>query len=155
MQNARVMKAPLQNLIAGILLAGLGVWIWVYTNTFPSLQEGYPGPALFPRLIALGLVLAGLSFVVGSLRRIAEIRDAIQQPRPAWSGLARLVLGVGLVVLYPLVQTWLGFIPTISLLSFVVAYVLKARLVVAAATALLSALVIYWLFTGVLGVPLS
>lgn len=150
-----MVNEPLKNLVAGVLMAGLGVWIWLYTDTFPRFQEGYPGPALFPRIIALGLTLSGLGFVVGSLRRIAEIRPALDRPQPAWPGLARLILGVGLVALYPLVQTWLGFIPTVSLLSFVVAYVLKARPVVAAATALLSTLVIYWLFTGVLGVPLS
>ncbi len=148
------MNEPLRNRVAGVLLAGLGVWIWIYTGTFPTLEQGYPGPALFPRIIALGLMLSGLGFVVGSLRRIAEIRPAFDLSRPDWPGLARLMLGVGLVALYPLVQTWLGFIPTVSLLSFVVAYVLKARPVVAAVTALLSTLVIYWLFTGVLGVPL-
>ena len=148
------MNEPLRNIVAGVLLAGLGGWIWIYTDTFPTLEQGYPGPALFPRIIALGLMLSGLGFVVGSLRRIAEIRPAFDRPQPDWPGLARLMLGVGLVALYPLVQTWLGFIPTVSLLSFVVAYVLKARPIVAAATALLSTLVIYWLFTGVLGVPL-
>ncbi len=148
------MNEPLRNIVAGVLLTGLGVLIWIYTGTFPTLEKGYPGPALFPRIIALGLMLSGLGFVVGSLRRIAEIRLAFDRPQPDWPGLARLMLGVGLVALYPLVQTWLGFIPTVSLLSFVVAYVLKARPVVAAATALLSTLVIYWLFTGVLGVPL-
>ncbi len=146
------MNEPLRNIVAGVLLAGLGGWIWIYTGTFPTLEQGYPGPALFPRIIALGLMLSGLGFVVGSLRRIAEIRFDLS--RPDWPSLARLMLGVGLVALYPLVQTWLGFIPTVSLLSFVVAYVLKARPVVAAVTALLSTLVIYWLFTGVLGVPL-
>ncbi len=150
-----MVNEPLKNLVAGVLMAGLGVWILLYTDTFPRPQEGYPGPALFPRIIALGLMLSGLVFVVGNLRRIAEIRLAFDRLRPDWPGLARLMLGVGLVALYPLVQTWLGFIATVSLLSFVVAYVLKARLVVAAVTALLSTLVIYWLFTGVLGVPLS
>ncbi len=148
------MNEPLRNIVAGVLLAALGGWIWIYTGTFPTLEQGYPGPALFPRIIALGLMLSGLGFVVGSLRRIAEIRLALDRLRPAWPGLARLMLGVGLVALYPLVQTWLGFIPAVSLLSFVVAYVLKARPVGAAVTALLSTLVIYWLFTGVLRVPL-
>lgn len=147
------MNEPLKNLIAGILLAGLGVWIWVYTETFPNLQEGYPGPALFPRVIAAGLALAGLGFIGSSLRRVGEIRQALQQP--AWMGVARLALGVGLVALYPVMQSWLGFIPTVSLLCFVVAVALKVRWYVAAITAVLGTLLLYGLFTGVLGVPLS
>ena len=147
------MNEPLRNSVAGVLLAGLGVWIWVYTEAFPALQEGYPGPALFPRIIAAGLALAGLGFVAGSLRHRGEIRQVLQ--RPAWLGVARLALGVGLVALYPLMQTWLGFIPTISILCFVIAVALKVRLVVAAVTAVLGTLLLYGLFTGVLGVPLS
>ena len=147
------MNEPLKNLIAGLFLSGLGVWIWVYTGAFPELQEGYPGPALFPRVIAAGLALAGLGFVAGSLRKGGEIRQALRQP--AWPGVARLALGVGLVALYPLMQPWMGFIPTVSLLCFVIAVVLKVRLVVAALTAVVGTLLLYGLFTGVLGVPLS
>ena len=99
-------------------------------------------------------MLSGLGFVGASLRRFAEIRQSLPLPRPAWPGLNRLALGIGLVALYPLMQGWLGFIPTVSVLSFVVAVALKARLVVAALTALLSTLLLYWLFTGLLGVPL-
>jgi len=51
-------------------------------------------------------------------------------------------------------QGLLGFVPTLSLLSLVVALLLGARLIHAVPTALISALLIYWLFTGLLGVPL-
>ena len=147
------MNESLKNLIAGVLLAGLGVWIWVYTEAFPTLEEGYPGPALFPRVIAAGLALGGGGFIVGSLWKGGEIRQAFR--RPAWLGVARLALGVGLVALYPVMQTWMGFIPTVSILCFVIAVVLKVRLVVAALTAVVGTLLLYGLFTGVLGVPLS
>ena len=69
--------------------------------------------------------------------------------------MARLALGVGLVALYPVMQTWLGFIPTISILCFGIAVALKVRWVVAAVTAVVGTLLLYGLFTGVLGVPLS
>ena len=147
------MNEALKNLIAGVLLAGLGVWLWVYTGSFPTLEEGYPGPALFPRVIAAGLALAGLGFIGGSLRRTGEIRQALG--RPAWPGVMRLALGVALVALYPLMQAWMGFIPTVSLLCFVIAVVLKVRLIVAALAAVAGTLLLYGLFTGVLGVPLS
>ncbi len=143
----------LPNLLAGILLAGLGVWVWVYTESFPTLQEGYPGPALFPRVIAAGLALAGVGFIGSSLRRMGEIQRA--PGRLAWAGVARLALGVGLVALYPVMQTWLGFIPAISILCFVVAVALKVRWIVAAVVAVAGTLLLYGLFTGVLGVPLS
>ena len=147
------MNEPLKNLIAGALLVGVGGWIWVYTDAFPTLLEGYPGPALFPRVIAAGLALAGLGFVIGSLRKAGEIRQVLQRPEGA--GVVRLALGVGLVALYPVAQAWLGFIPTVSIICFVVAVALKVRWYVAALTAVAGTLLLYGLFTGVLGVPLS
>lgn len=147
------MNEPLKNLIAGVLLAGLGLWIWIYTGTFPSLQEGHPGPALFPRIIAVGLALSGLGLVASCLQRRVQLRRAAR-PGLSWTGLARLLLGLGLVALYPLAQAGVGFIPAVAVLSFVVAYTLKARPFVAALTALLSALLLYGTFTGLLGVPL-
>ena len=149
------MNDYVKNLISGGLMIGLGVWLWIYTGTFPELQERYPGPALFPRVIAIGLVLSGLGLVGSSVRKLAATRQPLQLARPAWSGLVRLALGLGLLALYPLMQGGLGFIPTVSLLSFVIAVVLKARLTVAALTAVLSTVLLYWLFTGLLGVPLS
>ncbi len=148
------MNEHVNTFVAGLVFIGLGVWIWIYTDTFPDLQEGYPGPALFPRIIATGLLLSGLGFTVRSLRHWAALRQMLHQLRSNRPGLFRFTLGVGLVALYPLLQNLLGFIPTITILSFAIALMLKARLVVAAGTALLSALLLYGLFTGLLGVPL-
>ncbi|MGI9175288.1 MAG: tripartite tricarboxylate transporter TctB family protein [Rhodothermales bacterium] len=148
------MNQPLRNVISGLFLVGLGLWIWIYTGTFPTLQGGHPGPALFPRVVAVGLGLAGLGLVVGALRRWEKLRQALRRPQPSWPGVLRLVLGLSLVALYPVLQSALGFIPTVALLSFSVAYMLKARPLVAALTAVLGAVAIYWTFTGLLGVPL-
>ena len=148
------MNRPLRNLVAGVLLVGLGGWIWVYAGTFPSLQEGHPGPALFPRIVAVGLALSGLGLAAGSLRRRAWLRDATSGLSLSWAGLVRLGLGLGLVILYPFAQAVVGFAPAVAVLSFAVAYTLKARPLVAAAVAVLSALALYGTFTGLLGVPL-
>ena len=147
------MNQPLRNLIAGVFLAGLGLWIWIYTGTFPTLQGGHPGPSLFPRVVAVGLALAGVGLAINSLRRWQK-RGDVRRPRPSGPGTLRLVLGLGLVALYPVLQNALGFIPAVAALSFFVAYTLKARPLVAALTSVLGALAIYWTFTGLLGVPL-
>ena len=148
------MNQPLRNVISGLFLTGIGLWIWVYTGTFPALQGGHPGPALFPRVVAVGLALAGLGLVVGALRRWEKLRQALRRPQPSWPGTLRLVFGLSLVALYPVLQNTLGFVPAVALLSFFVAYTLKAKPLVAALTAVLGAMAIYWTFTGLLGVPL-
>jgi integral membrane sensor domain MASE1 len=52
------------------------------------------------------------------------------------------------------VQQQLGFIPTVSLLSFGVAFLLRAPLLPALLTSVVGTVLIYWLFTRLLGVPL-
>jgi putative tricarboxylic transport membrane protein len=128
--------------------------IWFYAGTFPALPEGYPGPALFPRWVAAGLILSGLGLVIGNIKQLPHLKKAAASVRIDTAALGYLALGAGLAALYPLLQEWLGFVPTVSLLSFGVAYALKARPIPALATAVAGTVLIYWLFTGLLGVPL-
>jgi hypothetical protein len=132
---------PQKNGMAGVLLAGFGVGIWLYTGAFPSLDGAHPGPALFPRVIAGGMVLLSCVFIIGSLRQ-GITGHRVEARRIDWMGVGRWGLGVMLVAAYPLLQRWVGFVPAVGLLCFVVAVALKARLITAAATALVGALVL-------------
>ena len=144
-----------KNLISGLFFVGFGVWIWFYTGTFPSLPEGYPGPALFPKVIAIGLMLSGLALIITQFTK-KDVSDTDTAPTSplGWSGPVRMLVGITLVLCYPLLQGWIGFVPTLSLLSIIIAVLLGARFIVAVPTAVISSLLIYWLFTGLLGVPL-
>ena len=129
--------------------------VWLYAGTFPDLPEGHPGPGLFPRVIAAALTLSGLLLLWQGLRHRAEEADKPPPDGRRQAGLGRLGLGLGLVVLYPLGQAVLGFIPTLTIIALGVALILRVRPVVAVGVALGSAVLIYGLFTGLLGVPLS
>lgn len=145
---------PVRDLIAGGLMAGLGAWVWSYAGGFPALEEGYPGPALFPRVIAAGLVLSGLALIAGGFVPLNPFRRAIRTPLPSGGGLARLALIGVLVALCPLVQDRLGFVPVVGAVILATGRMLGVRLRLAVPTALLGALLIYWIFSGLLGVPL-
>jgi len=145
---------PLRDLLCGGLVAGLGAWVWSYAGGFPALPEGYPGPSLFPRVIAAGLMLSGLALIVDGFVPLNPFRRAIRTPLPPAGGLARLALIGALVALSPLVQDRLGFVPVVGVLILAVGRMLGVRFRVAVPTALLGALLVYWLFSGLLGVPL-
>jgi putative tricarboxylic transport membrane protein len=147
--------SPVRNLIAGGITAGLGLWVWAYTAGFPDLPEGYPGPALFPRLIAAGLVLSGLALVAGSLRPLYRRRRSFGEPLPHGPGLARLALVGALLAAYPLLQCRAGFVPALGVLMLAVGWMLGVHLRLAVPAAVLGALLIYWIFAGLLGVPLA
>lgn len=148
-------KTPVRNLIAGGIMAGIGMWVWSYTAGFPDFQEGYPGPALFPRVVAAGLLLSGLVLVGGSLLPLHRLRRPFGRLEAHWPGLARLALGGTLLAGYPLLQNRAGFAPALGVLILAFAWMLGVRLRLAVPTALLGALLIYWIFAGLLGVPLS
>ena len=81
----------MRDFVSGLLTLALGVAMWLYAGTFPGLPEGHPGPALFPRLIAAGLALAGLALGVAPRQMLPE--RAVQQL-------------VALVAVLPFVSRW-------------------------------------------------
>lgn len=135
--------------LPGLFILALGAWIALYAGTFPTLDDGHPGPALFPRLVAAGLVLCGL---VLTLR--PGDKPSTDAPLPGWMNLVQLLGGVLFVVAFPAIRESLGFIPTAALMALVFSLALGARWLPAAATAGVAAGVIYLLFTRLLGVPL-
>lgn len=155
MQAAGYTESPLVRLLSGLAMGLLGAAVWIYAGSFPELDDGHPGPALFPRVIAIGLAAGGLGLLAGLVRqRWAggwRGRDPVRLNR---RGLLRWSGGLVLVALYPFATNLVGFIPALSVLMLAVALLLQARPLPALITAVVSAVVIYGLFTGLLGVPL-
>jgi putative tricarboxylic transport membrane protein len=102
---------------AALVLFALAM-IW-YTRTFPGMPGQHYGPALFPVLIGIGLLLTGVVLIVRGLARL--------RAEPVFSGGAWLRSGphvinflaiVGGLLLYILISDRLGFMPTALLLLF-------------------------------------
>lgn len=143
--------------INGLALLAIGSWIWWYTRAFPNLPEGYPGPELFPRLIAIGFILGGLLLIF--LPQGDESEEITGTAVPAGNnnrrlGLIRITSGIVLVAIYPFLQQYLGFIPALSIVCFSLAVLLRVRLWIAALTGIGTAMAIHSLFVNFLGVPL-
>ena len=136
-------------MISGVFCTLLGLAIWFYSGTFPVLEEGHPGPSLFPRLIGTGLVIAGLALVVRGRKLPTEGLTLPDKP-----GLMRLLGGVAVVVIYPVLQSLSGTIAALSLSCLAIALILRLRLRTALLTAVGSALLIYAVFDRLLHVPL-
>jgi len=140
----------------------LGLAVFLYAQTFPSLPEGYPGPSLFPQIVAIGLCLCGLALVMGRFLK----KTAASFPSGTKGNFRRLSLGVALAALYPLLYpyvaplqyTWgLAFSPGLILLGiqvFAIAWLTEVPLRSAAMAGLLSPVLIYGVFTWLLGVSL-
>jgi putative tricarboxylic transport membrane protein len=109
----------LNDAVIGIALILFALAMIAYTRTFPAMPGQDYGPALFPTLIGIGLIVTGVILIASGLRR--------RRVEPLFGGGEWLRSGphvinflavVGGLVLYIVASDWLGFIVTSLLLLF-------------------------------------
>lgn len=143
-----------ESLNGGILLI-LGLAIWVYASGFPDLDQGYPGPALFPQLIALGFAISGVFLLGKYLPKALQTKNtsteekAIERTR-----VLSLLGGIGLVSIFPLAFDFIGFLIPLAITVFFVALLLRIPYLKSGLLAVGATGVVYLLFNVLLNVPL-
>ncbi len=136
--------------ISALLLCLLGVGIWWQSGSFPTLEEGYPGPSLFPRMVAVGLLLGGVWIGLKSFRQDGEATEDLPR-EPSW---LKWGGGVIVVALYPVLQPLLGFMVSLGLICLGVGLLLGIKPWIALVSALGTVLFIFVTFEILLGVSL-
>ncbi len=141
--------------LIGAALAALGVIVLWHIQGFPPMTGQKYGPAWFPGLIAIGLVICGSLLVLGRLR--AASPQALAE-LPAWVRRPRAVAAVGSVIggllFYIFAADSLGFHITACLLLLVWSRLLRASWLLALPMAIGATLVIHLSFYKLLKVPL-
>ena len=140
----------------GFALIVLALAMIALTLSFPDFHGQRYGPALFPRILGVGLILCGTVLVWNGLaaRRAgapwAELSPWVRDPRRA----ASFLLMLALLLLYILVSETIGFIPIALLFLGAMFFSLGVRPVAAILTAAVTTIVIHWFFSTMLRVPL-
>src|SRR5262245_56567805 len=98
------------SLLASLLIAFAAAVIW-YTSDFPLMPGQAFGPALFPTLVASGLILASLGLIISQFRGgqrqpLLEIDGWVRSPRL----LLDFALVVGGLLFYILFSETLGYL---------------------------------------------
>ena len=145
----------LSDAVFGLLLLALGAVVIAVVSSYPTIPAQRVGPALFPALIAIGLVIGGLILIVRGWRERASVPWVRFEP---WVHSPRHVAGalgvIASVVFYIVAVDWLGFLLT-SLVILTVLFrlfgVAFGRSIVIAAIA---TFVIHFAFYKLLRVPL-
>ena len=143
----------LHDTLLGALLLALAAALFAYTFTFPDMPGQRYGPALFPRLIALGIIACGLVIAVRG-RRSAGSWLAFSEPLQRLQGWLSFLAMPLAIVFYLLLAEWLGFLPTAAILVGGLCAWLGVRLWAALLTGVLAALVVQWFFGSLMRVPL-
>lgn len=143
----------LSDTLSGVLTAIFGLAVLLYARTFPPMPGQPIGPALFPSVIGIGLIVFGgaLALAARGVRGPALVVDA-------WVRGAHTVLAFALVVvdvvLYALVVDVLGFFITAFLFLTVLFLTFGVPRRYIAPVAAVVTLGIHYGFYTVLRVPL-
>jgi putative tricarboxylic transport membrane protein len=141
-------------LIGGISTILLSLAVWFQADRFPNLQDGHPGPALFPKAVAIALLLCGIYLTVEGSRAGPAAAVERTEREPIGPAARRIGAVLAAIAAYPFAHEAIGFVPTVGAICFLVAVLLDAKPLHAGGTALGATVVIYLLFTQILGVPL-
>jgi putative tricarboxylic transport membrane protein len=135
-------------LVVAALAIGLGVAAWVLSAGFPRTDDGYPGPALFPRLIGACLLLAGGGILFGNVRKgLAGLVE------PGEVGEFGRVAGLLLALAFaPWLFSKLGLLLTVAVFVILACLLLKARPLEALLTAGIMLVFVYVIFVRLLQV---
>jgi putative tricarboxylic transport membrane protein len=148
----------LNDAVWGAIVALLGVAILVANRNFPTIPGQHYGPALFPGLIAVGLLVCGAVLVYQGIVGRARTGQGRWIAWDAWTRSPRHVVAltvvIGVNVLYVALVDRLGFVITaVAYLSAAFAvFRVRARWVVPLAIAV--TLIIHYIFYKLLRVPL-
>ena len=133
-----------------IVFAAAVLW---HVQSFPSLDNGYPGPALFPSVLAVLFILCGVVLIFQGVRQ-REKMLRFDTGTLTVSGLLNIVFVLGAIVCYIFLAETIGFLIFSVAVLMVLMKWLKVKTLSSIAMAVVVTLVIYLLFAKVLLVPL-
>ena len=141
--------------LSGAALAVLGTTILIHVQSFPKMPGQNVGPAMFPGLLAIGLLVCSAFVMLRGVRKLAA-EGWVQWPE--WLGQNRIALGFALIplllVLYTLVSERVGFLPTAVVFLFTLFWVFRVKPGLALVVAIGGSLGIHYMFYKLLKVPL-
>ena len=143
----------------GALFALLGAAILWHVQGFPRIPGQNVGPALFPGVLAVAMLVCGAILIVSGLKaRRADRGSSRWAVAPEWLRSRRHLLAFAVLVasnvFYLLVVDRLGFLLTAFVYLAALMWVLRVRLAVAVPVAFIMALAIHYAFYKLLRVPL-
>lgn len=141
--------------IIGFVLLAIAIYMLYYANTVEYQQfEADPGPALFPLIVAIGLIVcsAGLIFWPKEKQSDDSIDQNEELPKKEFTAgyLKTIVVAVSSIV-YVLLLENIGFIiSTLIFLTFIIWYLAEQRnrkmIVSAALTSVIVTFSVYFIF---------
>ncbi|MGD8291218.1 MAG: tripartite tricarboxylate transporter TctB family protein [Desulfobacterales bacterium] len=141
------------NTAIGLFLIVFAAAVLWHVQSFPTLDNGYPGPALFPSVLAVLFIFCGAGLIFQGIRQRENLLK-FDIGGLTLSGFLNIIFVLGAIICYIFLAEYIGFL----IFSFAVLLALMKWLKVKTLSSILMALsvtfVIYLLFAKMLLVPL-
>ena len=134
------------------LILSAAVVLW-HVQGFPSLDNGYPGPALFPSVLAVLFILCGIGLIIQGVRQREKLLK-LDTGTLRLSGSLNIFFVLGTIVCYILLAETIGFLIFSFMVLLILMKWLKVKTLSSIAMSIGVTLIIYLLFAKVLLVPL-
>ena len=140
--------------VGGGIFVALGIFIFLNTFSFPSLDGGHPGPSLFPRVLAtLFMVFGGIVVLQGWRSTKVKTEDSPEEEGPPpnkFNPILVIILVAAFIALAPTV----GFVITGTVVLTILMLKLRVSALKSVIVSILLVAFIYTVFSKGLRVPL-
>jgi putative tricarboxylic transport membrane protein len=139
--------------IIGLSLIIFACAVLVHVQSFPELDNGYPGPALFPSVLSVLFILCGIGLIIQGIRKGENILkfDFRSASLAGWINIAFVIAAV---ISYIFFSGYIGFLIFSFALLMILMKWLKVSTLLSLAMSISVTLAIYLLFAKILLVPL-
>ncbi|MDR1741193.1 MAG: tripartite tricarboxylate transporter TctB family protein [Synergistaceae bacterium] len=138
--------------VIGAAVVVFGLAVIFHVRTYPDMGGRMMGPALFPTVLALLMIVAGLVQIRAGIK--SKEPPVRRLPEFTLSGAVKFLLAAGCVVFYIYASDYLGFLITSFAVMFVLMLALRARPLLAVLVAAGATVCVYLVFNKMLLVPL-
>ena len=141
------------DILAGLVFIGLGIFIFTQTVSYPSLEKGHPGPGLFPNLLAILFIVFG-GVLVFKARKPASPPEGGPEIPAAPKRIFNAFFVLAIIAIFVAAVNFVGFLVTSAILLFVLMKKLGVTILKSAIASVVITLFINLMFSKILRVPL-
>ena len=144
----------LHDCLLGLIILISGASICYVATGYPDQNDGKPGPWLFPVVLSLLLCLCGVILMVRGAREFAAHKLVELDHNITATGMVRVLVLIGAVLIYMPVAEYLGFMITMGVIMAGLMIMMGTRVWLAVVVSAAAVALMYGIFVMMLGVPL-
>jgi len=157
------LESALGKVVFGIVLSILGIFMILYSRTFPKVRSGgdvMTGPNFFPTIIGILMITFGIYTIIANLRSMKDVSEKVEKNGSSfyksWEFLTFLIFLL-FIAIYPTVINYLGFFIGTFLFCFILMKRLHAKWVTSIVASIIIVFVSWVIFGKIafIGLPMG